>query len=137
MVTAASIDFVRHITVNNSKQAMTISASVLPDDVVFEIFCYYKKEESHRYPAWNWHILVHICRRWRQIAFTSPLRLDMRILCTSRNIVGKNMCIWPALPICIDFGYLSDRRYGNNASSEETSSLHSSTSIVCKMSSFL
>ena len=118
MVTAASIDFVWHITVDSSKQAMTISASVFPD-VVLEIFCFYKKEESHRYPAWNWHILVHICRRWGQIAFTSPLRLDMRILWTSRNLVGKNMCIWPALPICIDFGYLSDRRYGNNASDED------------------
>ena len=53
--------------------------------------------------------------------FGSPLRLNLRIsiVFTSRTPVRKNPGIWPALPICIDFGYYSNQRHGNNASSEE------------------
>jgi hypothetical protein len=45
---------------------------------------------------------VHVCRRWRQIVFASPRRLNLRIPCTRRTLVGKNLGIWPALPIDVD-----------------------------------
>ena len=57
---------------------------------------------------------MHVCRRWRQVVFESPLRLDLRIFCTSRTPVGRYLGIWPALPIIIDLDYQSDRRGNNN-----------------------
>ena len=50
-------------------------------------------------PIWNWHILVHVCRRWRQLIFDSPRRLTLRILCTYGTPVRKSLGIWPAFPI--------------------------------------
>ena len=58
---------------------------------------------------------MHVCRRWRQVVFASPLYLDLRILCTARTPVGENLSFWPALPIAIDFGYNSNAWHGNNA----------------------
>ena len=55
--------------------------------------------------AWKWHTLVHVCRRWRQIIFASPNRLDLRILCTHRTPVRKSLDIWPPFPIAVDYGY--------------------------------
>jgi hypothetical protein len=46
---------------------------------------------------------VHVCRRWRQIVFESPHRLDLKIRCTSKTPVKENLSIWPAFPIAIDF----------------------------------
>ena len=60
-----------------------------------------------------------MCRRWRQIVFASPHRLDLRILCTSKTPVGKNLGIWPALPLSVDFNYHFDWRDFGNASNED------------------
>jgi hypothetical protein len=49
--------------------------------------------------SWEWHLLVHVCRRWRELVFASPRRLNIRIPCTRRTLVGKNLGIWPVLPI--------------------------------------
>ncbi len=46
---------------------------------------------------------VRVCQRWRQIVFASPHRLNLRILCTSGTPVRKNLGIWPAFPIAIDY----------------------------------
>ena len=46
---------------------------------------------------------MHVCRRWRQIIFQSPHRLDLKIRCTSTTPVRENLGIWPAFPIAIDF----------------------------------
>ena len=62
---------------------------MLSDDVLLEIFDFYKKNHNPgpRYKGlpeavWDWDILVHVCQRWRQVVSASPLRLDLRILCT-------------------------------------------------------
>ena len=80
----------------------------LSDNVLLEIFFFYKEndeedEEGPFFLVWNWHLLVHICRRWRQLVYASPRRLDLRILCTRKTPVRKNLDIWPALPISVDF----------------------------------
>ena len=85
---------------------MTISS--LSDNVFLEIFCFYEEndEEDEEGPfllVWKWHLLVHICRRWRQLVYASPRRLDLRILCTRKTPVRKDLGIWPALPISVDF----------------------------------
>src|SRR6266851_7716055 len=72
--------------------------SVLPDDVLLEIFNVYV-DKAHHEDAW--HTLVHVCRRWRCIVFSSPVRLNLQLLCTNRRPVEKTLDIWPALPIVI------------------------------------
>jgi hypothetical protein len=91
--------------------ATTISA--LPDDVLLDIFDFCRKDEDYTiyraihclwswkssWNSWEWHLLVHVCRRWRELVFASPRRLNLRIPCTRRTLVGKNLGIWPVLPI--------------------------------------
>ncbi|KAI0302760.1 hypothetical protein BC826DRAFT_966031 [Russula brevipes] len=49
----------------------------------------------------EWHTLVHVCRRWRNIVFASPRRLNLRLLCRRGRPVRAMLDIWPALPIVI------------------------------------
>ena len=67
-----------------------------PDLVLLEIFdiCLYGAYERE-----EWHTLVHVCRRWRNIVFGSPHRLDLRLFCTAGTPVKKTLDIWPLLPI--------------------------------------
>ena len=73
---------------------------ILTDNILLEIFDFYRL--THSYTLWEWHVLIHVCRRWRQIVFGSPSRLYLRIRCTSKTHV-ENLGIWPAFPIAIDF----------------------------------
>ena len=75
---------------------MTID--VLPDDALLDIFDFYLAK------AWEkaWRGLVHVCRRWRNIVFGSPRRLNLRLYCTVGTPV-EMLDIWPPLPI--DIGY--------------------------------
>ena len=77
---------------------------MLPENVLLEIFDFYRNNSNNTH-IWKWHFLVHVCRRWRQIIFSSPLRLNLRILCTSRTSVEKNLSIWPIFPINIEYSY--------------------------------
>ena len=45
-----------------------------------------------------------VCRRWRQIAFASPLGLKLRLHCTHGTPVLKSLDCWPALPITVKYG---------------------------------
>ena len=54
----------------------------------------------------KWHLLGHVCRRWRKIVFASPHRLNLRILCTQRTPVKTDLAIWPAYPIIIYYNNL-------------------------------
>ena len=84
---------------------------MLPDNMLLEIFDVYRKD--HEYAnrgvlgkeVWRWHLLVRVCRRWRQIIFESPRRLNLRIFCTINTPVEKNLAIWPAFPIVIEYRY--------------------------------
>ena len=99
---------------------------MLVDDVLLEIFHFCRKihydlpdSERNCWPlisAWNWCLLAHVCRRWRQIIFDSSRRLNLRILCTYRTPVRKNLGIWPAFPIDLRFnspGYLRPQNEDN------------------------
>ncbi len=77
---------------------------MLTDNVLVEIFDFYRNNHDHtRHTVWKWHLLVHVCQRWRQVVFASPHRLNLQILCTERTPVRKNLCIWPVFPIVIVF----------------------------------
>ena len=103
MATLANTDCVWHPAVGTGRRATTIS--VLPDNVLLKMFCFYQEDS---YQPQGWHVLVHVCRGWRQVVFESPLRLDLRIICTSRTPVRRYLGIWPALPIRVvyhSYGY--------------------------------
>ncbi len=114
---------------------------VLPDNVLLKIFDFYRMNDlpvsvnsyhnvywmfqplyGHDedywfqlrdcpYPVWRWHGLVHICRRWRQIIFSSPSRLDLQIFCSSENPVRNCLDCWPALPLAIYHFKTDDQPY--------------------------
>ena len=87
--------------------------------MLLEIFYFFKEENDRPYLVWQWQLLVHVCRKWRQVVLASPFRLDLRIFCSPRTPVGKNLGIWPTLPLFIDFDYYINQRHGNNASCED------------------
>lgn len=87
------------------RKRCTIAISILPDNVLLEIFHLCRMHHYNRYrpsPVWKWHLLVHVCQRWRQIVLDSPHRLNLQILCTYRTPVRENLGIWPAFPIVLD-----------------------------------
>ena len=51
-----------------------------------------------------WPMLASVCQRWRQIIFSSPLTLNLRLCCTYRTPVSKSLDYWPALPIILEYG---------------------------------
>ncbi|KAN0128278.1 hypothetical protein V8E53_007575 [Lactarius tabidus] len=85
----------------------TITISMLPDDVLLQIFDSFRKghnpDNSHFVPVWMWHILVQVCQRWRQLIFASPRRLDLQLLCTNGTPVLENLDCWPPFPIAIHY----------------------------------
>ncbi len=48
-----------------------------------------------------WKSLVHVCRRWRNVVFGSPHRLNLRLVCTSKTPARDTLDVWPALPLLI------------------------------------
>lgn len=76
-----------------------VTIDVLPDDILLVIFTFHVNHwascEDH------WHTLTHVCQRWRCVVFASPLRLNLRLLCTNRRSVKTMLDVLPALPIVI------------------------------------
>ena len=78
-----------------------VTIDILPDDMLLEIFSIY--EEANRYvPMW-WKPFVHVCRRWREAIFASPLHLRVVLDCNPRSPVKRLLNIWPPLPIAIRY----------------------------------
>jgi hypothetical protein len=78
-----------------------VAIDALPDDALLEIFKFYVDEvcEDPVEDVDGWHTLVHVCRKWRDIVFSSPRRLNLRLLCAYRRSVTEMLNIWPELPI--------------------------------------
>ena len=51
----------------------------------------------------DWHTLIHVCWRWRNVVFSSPRRLNLQLLCTPRRPVTEMLNIWPELPIHVSY----------------------------------
>jgi hypothetical protein len=103
---APSTDVLR--TGKRPRHAATIRE--LSDDVLIEIFDFSQKNHNphpryftHLEAVWGWRLLVHVCQRWQQVVFDSPLRLNLQILCTHGTPVRKNLDIWPPFPIQIEY----------------------------------
>jgi hypothetical protein len=81
-----------------------VTVDKLSDDVLLEIFvcltCQLKPEWLIAFED-GWRTLVHVCKRWRSVVFSSPRRLDLQLFCTNTRPVKKLLDIWPPLPIYI------------------------------------
>jgi hypothetical protein len=79
---------------------------VLPDDVLLEIFDFRANAPILRSPRRKtdvevWLSLVHVCRRWRNLVFASPRRLNLQLCCTPETPVKDGLDVWPALPLIV------------------------------------
>lgn len=82
-----------------------VTVNILPDNVFLDVFdfCLRNPHKSPFHRMWEWQRLVRVCRRWRQIVFASPRRLDLHLFCTYGTSVRKNLSCWPAFPIIVDY----------------------------------
>ena len=82
---------------------MTIGT--LPDDALLKIFKIFVVDAmDYDDTAFNeWHTLVHVCRRWRNLAFSFPRHLNLQLFCSLPERSAKGtLDIWPeSLPIYI------------------------------------
>ncbi|KAI0244895.1 hypothetical protein BJV78DRAFT_1159414, partial [Lactifluus subvellereus] len=78
-------------------QRVTIES--LPDDVLLDIFDFHRMAPYRHY---SWLRLVQVCRRWRYLAFASPRRLGLQILCRATTPVREILDVWPPMQIIID-----------------------------------
>ena len=76
---------------------------MLPDDTLLEIFDFYKDDLFYRGPFRTWRrmTMAQIRRRWRNIIFESPRRLDLRVLCTNTTPTRTSLSVWPPFPISV------------------------------------
>jgi hypothetical protein len=44
---------------------------------------------------------IHVCRRWRNIVFGSPHRLNLQLWCTPKIPAKDTLDVWPALPLIV------------------------------------
>ncbi len=75
----------------------------LPDDVLLEIFDFYTiyPYGGDKTDIEAWQSLVHVCRRWRNLVFRSPRRLNLRLWCTPETPIRDTLDVWPALPLIV------------------------------------
>jgi hypothetical protein len=76
---------------------------MLPDNVLLEISDFFREDVIFSIYAttWGWKALMQVCRRWRYVIFESPLRLDLRVVCTDKTSTKTSLDIWPPFPISI------------------------------------
>jgi hypothetical protein len=82
-------------------RAGRITIDVLSDDVLVQIFNFYRRGFEYHNLSWPWDVLVHVCQKWRHIIFTWPHHLDVIVNCQSGRHVAKAPHVWPGLPIGI------------------------------------
>lgn len=73
-----------------------VTIDMLPDFALLEILDFFLPQNSEA-----WCTLIHVCRRWRTIAFRSPRRLNLQLICTARTSMRQTLAVWSPLPIFI------------------------------------
>ncbi|KAH9972616.1 hypothetical protein BGW80DRAFT_361082 [Lactifluus volemus] len=57
---------------------------------------------------WTWRKLLHVCRTWRYVVLSSPLRLDLYVDCSDSSPVRELLHVWPPFPIKVTSFDLTD-----------------------------
>ena len=71
-------------------------------------------------PVLWWRPLVHVCRRWRQIIFSSPRSLHLLIFCGRGTPIRKSLNIWPPFLISVHLEtYSTDEECENTVAALE------------------
>jgi len=119
----------------------TSTISTLPDNVLLEIFDLYLDRNpwirsstgESRVPQGPdlWHTLVHVCRHWRCVVTASPRRLNLRLLCTEKRPVKRN--VWPDLPIIIHARIPESQRSRSQAMKIIIATLKQQHNRVCQI----
>jgi hypothetical protein len=91
----------RRATTANWCDIGRVMIDILPEDVLLDIFDCYVTEADKYGEHEEWQMLVHVCQKWRYVVFRSPLRLNLRILCSAGRPVREKLAVWPPLPIII------------------------------------
>ncbi|KAN0105524.1 hypothetical protein V8E52_010963 [Russula decolorans] len=100
----------------NRRQVIRID--VLPDDVLLKTFEFYVDMSplyENKTPIEAWQSLVHVCRRWRDLVFRSPRRLNLRLFCRPKTPAKDTLDVWPALPLLV---------WGNMVLSSDTDNIN-------------
>ena len=82
----------------------------LADDVLLEIFGFFVVKYQDldirqlvdydtKRKIESWQLLVHVCRRWRDLVLGSPRHLNLQICCRPRLFPRSD--VWPPLPLLI------------------------------------
>src|SRR5712672_2540428 len=83
-------------------RALTIQS--LPNEVLLFVFSFHRLLSStNNCPpavAWRWHILAHVCQRWRHLIFGSLHHLGARLV-IPRNSLKTPSDSWPILPVSV------------------------------------
>src|SRR6266852_1823116 len=88
-----------------SKYFPLISINTLPDDVLLEVFDHYRiLSADHWARLQGWYKLAHTSPRWRQLFFTSSLRLNLQLRCTFGTPVTDMINHSPPFPLILDYG---------------------------------
>ena len=80
----------RHAKNANRCDIGRMTINILPEDVLLVIFDCYVAEADEDENFEGWQALVHVCQKWRNVVFQSPLRLHLRILCSTETPVREN-----------------------------------------------
>src|SRR5712691_12013898 len=96
-----------------------VTIDTLPDYVLLQIFSFCRRVVDSSSPVWTmwWRPLVHVCRSWRQIVFSSPRSLHLVIFCDPNTPVRKSLNIWPPFLISV---HHQDHSYGPDEGTENT-----------------
>ena len=82
-----------------------VTIDVLPDGALLEIFHFFEGDLVNRISifTWRWIELAHVCRRWRNVIFGLPQRLDVRLVCKNATPArtSPTLGIWPPFPIAV------------------------------------
>jgi F-box-like len=89
---------------------LRVTINILPDDALLEIFDLYVNDEGALIT--QWHTLVHVCRRWREIVFASPHRLNLRLVYRGMK-PSKTMDTWPDVPLTLAISKGLPEYYGS------------------------
>lgn len=88
-----------------------MTVDFLSDDALLDIFDFYLNGSRS---INEWHTLIHVCPRWRNIVINSPRRLKLQLECIPRKPLKKTLEVWPSvLPMVINGEYYSKSRADN------------------------
>ena len=74
-----------------------VTIDILPDLALLDVFDSYMDEKHIE----GWCTLVHVCRKWRNLVFGSPRRLNLRLFIEARTPAKEKLEVWPSLPVFV------------------------------------